>query len=121
MIKGLLSYQKGSYRKFFIFVLIISFCMFIYTSFNKNVSFSLILLSLFLGVLKQVFIPINLDQNIFFSKGKKHMSDDDFINVYNSNSINDCYKHNIWYRLIILGEKISFPICIAGILYSIFI
>lgn len=73
MLRNALSYRKGSYQKFFIFVLAISFCMFIYSSFNKDVSSALISLSIFFGALKQVFIPVDLNQNIFLSKKKRHI------------------------------------------------
>lgn len=121
MLRNALSYRKGSYRKFFIFVLAISFCMFIYSSFNKDVSSALISLSIFFGALKQVFIPVDLNQNIFLSKKKRHISDDDFINRYNDNSIyHNNNKDKIWHKLIILFDDVFSLVFIGVILYIIF-
>ncbi len=121
MLRDALSYRKGSYRNFFIFVLAISFCIFIYSSFNKDVSFALISLGLFFVALKQVVIPIDLNQNITLSEKRYSISDDDFISNYNSDSIiHNNNEDKIWHKLITLGDKISFPLCIAGIMYSIF-
>lgn len=121
MLRDTLSYRKGSYRKFFIFVLAISFCIFIYSSFNKDVSFALISLGSFFVALKQVVIPIDLNQNITLSEKKYSISDDDLMSNYNSDSIiHNNNENKIWHKLITLGDKISFPLCIAGIIYSIF-
>lgn len=121
MLRNALSYRKGSYQKFFIFVLAISFCMFIYSSFNKDVSSALISLSIFFGALKQVFIPVDLNQNIFLSKKKRHISDDDFINRYNDNSIyHNNNKDKIWHKLIILFDDVFSLVFIGVILYIIF-
>lgn len=121
MLRNALSYRKGSYQKFFIFVLAISFCMFIYSSFNKDVSSALISLSIFFGALKQVFIPVDLNQNIFLSKKKRHISDDDFINRYNDNSIyHNNNKDKIWHKLIILFDDVFSLVFIGVIMYIIF-
>jgi hypothetical protein len=44
----------------------------------------LISLDIFLAVLKQIVIPINLNQNVFSPKTKYSISDDDFIDKYNN-------------------------------------
>lgn len=117
-----LSYKKGSYRNFFIFVLVISFCMFIYSSFNKDVSSALILLSIFFGALKQVVIPVDLNQNISLSKKRYSISDDDFISNYSNNSFShNNNKDKIWHKFIILGDDILSLLFVALILYGTFI
>ena len=121
MLRDALSYRKGSYRKSFIFVLVTSFCMFIYSSFNKDVSSALILLSIFFGVLKQVVIPVDLNQNISLSKNRYSISDDDFISNYSSNSIyHNNNKDRNWHKLIILCDDIFSIVFITIILYIIF-
>ena len=124
MRKNVLNNQKGSYRKLFISIAIVSFCIFISSSFNRDVSSILISLGVFLAALKQVFIPINLNRNISSSKVYS-ISDDDFIKIYNSIGNPDPFniydKANIWHRLIMFGEKVSFLLGITGILYDIFI
>ena len=87
MLRDALSYKKGSYRKFFIFLLLFGFFTFIYSSFNKEVLSALISLSIFFGALKQVVIPIDLNQNIFSLKRRYSIGGDDFISNYKSNSI----------------------------------
>ncbi|WP_352289515.1 hypothetical protein, partial [Psychrobacter sp. GW64-MNA-CIBAN-0177] len=79
----------------------------------------LIWLGVFLGALKQVVIPIDLDQNISLSKKRYSISDDDFISNYNSSSIiHNKNKDKAWHKLIILGDDISSLLFIAVILYS---
>lgn len=120
MRKGVLSYRKGSYRKFFILVLVISFCFFVYSSITEDIPSILIWLGVCLAALKQVAIPIDLNQKIFLSKKRYSISDDDFINNYNSNStINNNNKDKTWHKLIILSDDISSVLFIAVILYSI--
>ena len=122
MINNILNPQKGSYRKLFIFITIASACYFIYSSVTKDLSVALISLSVFLDALKQVVLPINLDQNICSPK-REYISDDDFINHYNSISfsISHSQKNNVFHKFIIWGEKISLYLFIAGVLYGVFI
>ncbi|MEN6670279.1 hypothetical protein AAJP47_07880 [Psychrobacter sp. B38] len=123
MQKGVLSDQKGSYRKSFIFFLIVSACIFTHSSTIKDIPSILFWLALFLAVLKQIVIPINLNQTVFSPKTKYAISDDDFINKYNNigNPDMEKEKDNLWHRLIIWGERLSSLLFIAGLLYSIFI
>ena len=92
MRKFVLDYPKGSYRKFFIVALILSFGFFINSSINKDIPNILIWLGIFLAVLKQVVIPIDLDQKLSLSKKRYSISDDDFISHYNSSSIRPLAK-----------------------------
>ena len=121
MRKFVLDYPKGSYRKLFIVSLILSFGFFIASFIDKDIPNILIWLGVFLAALKQVVIPINLDQKTSLSKKRYSISDDDFINHYNGSSIihNDNKGKN-WHKLIILGDDISSLLFIAFILYSIF-
>lgn len=121
MRKFVLSYQKGSYRKLFVVALILSFCFFIDSLIDKDIPSILIWLGIFLGALKQVVIPIDLDQKISLSKKRYSISDDDFISHYNSSSIiHNNNKNKTWHKLIILGDDISSLLFIAVILYSLF-
>ena len=121
MRKFILDYPKGSYRKLFIVALILSFCFFIDSFIDKDIPSILIWLGIFLGALKQVVIPINLDQKISLSKKRYSISDDDFIYHYNGSSIiHNNNKGKNWHKLIILGDDISSLLFIAFILYSIF-
>ena len=105
MRKFVLSYPKGSYRKLFVVALILSFGFFIDSFVDKDMPNILMWLGVFLAALKQVIIPIDLDQDIFSSKPK-------LTSYYNKNSI--------WHRAVMLGDKVSSFIFTAGILYSIF-
>ena len=121
MRKFVLSYQKGSYRKLFVVALILSFGFFIASFIDKDIPNILIWLGVFLAALKQVVIPINLDQKTSLSKKRYSISDDDFINHYNGSSIiHNNNKGKNWHKLIILGDDISSLLFIAFILYSIF-
>ena len=121
MRKFVLDYPKGSYRKFFIVALILSFGFFIHSLIDRDIQNILTWLGVFLAALKQVVIPINLDQKISLSKKRYSISDDDFISHYNSSSImHDNNKGKTWHKLIILGDDISSLLLIAVILYSIF-
>ena len=121
MRKFVLDYPKGSYRKFFIVALILSFGFFINSSINKDIPSILIWLGIFLSVLKQVVIPIDLDQKLSLSKKRYSISDDDFISHYNSSSItHNNNKDKTWHKLIILGDDISSILLTAVIIYSIF-
>ena len=121
MRKFVLDYPKGSYRKLFIVALILSFGFFIHSLIDRDIQNILIWLGVFLAALKQVVIPINLDQKISLSKKRYSISDDDFISHYNSSSImHDNNKGKTWHKLIILGDDISSLLLIAVILYSIF-
>ena len=121
MRKFVLDYPKGSYRKFFIVALILSFGFFIHSLIDRDIQNILIWLGVFLAALKQVVIPIDLDQKISLSKKRYSISDDDFISHYNSSSImHDNNKGKTWHKLIILGDDISSLLLIAVILYSIF-
>ena len=121
MRKFVLDYPKGSYRKFFIVVLILSFGFFIYSFIDRDIQNILIWLGVFLGALKQVVIPIDLNQKISLSKKRYSISDDDFISHYNSSSIiHNNNKGKTWHKLIILGDDISSLLFIAVILYSVF-
>ena len=121
MRKFVLDYPKGSYRKLFIMALILSFGFFIASFIDRDIPNILIWLGVFLAALKQVVIPINLDQKISLSKKRYSISDDDFISHYNSSSImHDNNKGKTWHKLIILGDDISSLLFIAFILYSIF-
>ena len=76
---------------------------------------------MFLAALKQVFIPIDLDQKISLSKKRYSISDDDFIIYYNSSPIiHNTNNNKTWHKLIILGADISSLLFIAVILYSLF-
>ena len=121
MWRFVLDYPKGSYRKFFIVALILSFGFFIHSLIDRDIQNILIWLGVFLAALKQVVIPIDLDQKISLSKKRHYISDDDFISHYNSSSIihNDNKGKN-WHKLIILGNDISSLLFIAVILYSLF-
>ena len=120
MRKFVLDYPKGSYRKLFIMALILSFGFFIASFIDRDIPNILIWLGVFLAALKQVVIPINLDQKISLSKKRYSISDDDFISHYNSSSImHDNNKGKTWHKLIILGDDISSLLFIAFILYSI--
>ena len=117
MLKGLLKYKKGSYRKTFIFIVIISFSVFIHSSIDKDISLILLSLGIFLGTLKQIIMPINLDQNMSSPK-KYHISDDDFIRRYHStNHDNEDNVRQLW---IIWVDRVSSFCLTAGVLYSIF-
>jgi hypothetical protein len=95
--------------------------MFIYSSFNKDIPSTLITLSIFFGALKQVVIPVDLNQNITLSKRRYNISDDDFINNYNSSSVIDNEnKDKISHKLIILFDDIFSLVFIAVILHTIF-
>ena len=121
MQKFILSYQKGSYRKLFVVALILSFGFFIDSFIDKDIRSILIWLGIFLGALRQVVIPIDLDQKISLSKKRYSISDDDFISHYNSSSIiHNNNKNKTWHKLIILGDDISSLLFIAVILYSLF-
>ena len=121
MQKFILSYQKGSYRKLFVVALILSFGFFIDSLIDKDIRSILIWLGIFLGALRQVVIPIDLDQKISLSKKRYSISDDDFISHYNSSSIiHNNNKNKTWHKLIILGDDISSLLFIAVILYSLF-
>lgn len=121
MRKFVLDYPKGSYRKLFIVALILSFGFFIASFIDKDIPNILIWLGVFLAALKQVVIPINLDQKTSLSKKRYSISDDDFINHYNGSSIiHNNNKGKNWHKLIILGDDISSLLFIAFILYSIF-
>ena len=121
MQKFILSYRRGSYRKLFIVILVLSFGFFIDSFINKDIPSILIWLGIFLGALRQVVIPIDLDQKISLSKKRYSISDDDFISHYNSSSIiHNNNKNKTWHKLIILGDDISSLLFIAVILYSLF-
>ncbi len=121
MRKFVLDYPKGSYRKFFIVALILSFGFFIHSLIDRDIQNILMWLGLFLGALKQVVIPIDLDQKLSLSKKRYSISDDDFISHYNSSSItHNNTKGKTWHKLIILGDDISSLLLIAFITYSIF-
>ena len=121
MRKFVLDYPKGSYRKLFIVSLILSFGFFIASFIDKDIPNILIWLGVFLAALKQVVIPINLDQKTSLSKKRYSISDDDFISHYNGSSIiHNNNKGKNWHKLIILGDDISSLLFIAFILYSIF-
>ena len=121
MRKFVLDYPKGSYRKFFIVALILSFGFFIHSLIDRDIQNILMWLGLFLGALKQVLIPIDLDQKLSLSKKRYSISDDDFISHYNSSSItHNNNKDKTWHKLIILGDDISSLLLIAVIIYSIF-
>ncbi|MGO1473349.1 MAG: hypothetical protein ACTHWC_00450 [Psychrobacter sp.] len=121
MQKFILSYQKGSYRKLFIVALILSFGFFIDSFIDKDIPNILIWLGIFLAALKQVVIPIDLDQKISLSRKRYSISDDDFISHYNSSStVHNNNKGKNWHKLIILSDDISSLLFIAVILYSIF-
>ena len=121
MRKFVLDYPKGSYRKFFIVALILSFGFFIHSLIDRDIQNILMWLGLFLGALKQVLIPIDLDQKLSLSKKRYSISDDDFISHYNSSSItHNNNKDKTWHKLIILGDDISSLLLIAVITYSIF-
>ena len=121
MRKFVLDYPKGSYRKLFIVALILSFGFFIHSLIDRDIQNILIWLGVFLAALKQVVIPIDLDQKISLSKKRHYISDDDFISHYNSSSIiNNDNKGKNWHKWIILGNDISSLLFIAVILYSLF-
>lgn len=122
MKKAILSYRKGSYRKLFIAILFASFFLFIYSFTVRDISSILIWLGVFLAALKQVVIPTNLDQNLFSSKNHYHISDNDFINKYNNNAISNSNSNSnkVWYKLILLCEKLSSFLLTIGILHIIF-
>lgn len=121
MRKFVLNHLKGSYRKFFIVALILSFGFFINSLIDKDIPNILIWLGVFLAALKQVVIPINLDQKISLSKKRYSISDDDFISHYNGSSImHNNNKGKTWYKWIILGDDISSLLLIGVILYIIF-
>ncbi|TSB22091.1 hypothetical protein FOR85_11135 [Psychrobacter sp. YGAH215] len=121
MRKFVLDYPKGSYRKLFIVALILSFGFFIASFIDRDIPNILIWLGLFLAALKQVVIPINLDQKISLSKKRYSISDDDFISHYNGSSImHNNNKGKTWYKWIILGDDISSLLLIGVILYIIF-
>ena len=104
MQKFILSYRRGSYRKLFIVILILSFGFFIDSFINKDIPSILMCLAVFLAALKQVVIPIDLDQEIFSSKQM-------LTSYYN--------EYSIWHRAVMLGDKVSSFLFLAGILYSI--
>ena len=121
MRKFVLSYPKGSYRKLFIVALILSFGFFIHSLIDRDIQNILIWLGVFLAALKQVVIPINLDQKISLSKKRYSISDDDFISHYNGSSImHNNNKDKTWHKWIILSDDISPLLFIAVILYSLF-
>ena len=121
MRKFVLDYPKGSYRKFFIVALILSFGFFIHSLIDRDIQNILIWLGVFLAALKQVVIPIDLDQKISLSKKRYSISDDDFISHYNGSSImHNNNKGKTWYKWIILGDDISSLLLIGVILYIIF-
>ena len=126
MKKAILSYRKGSYRKLFIAISFASFFLFIYSFTIRDISSILIWLGVFLAALKQVVIPTNLDQNLFASKNHYHISDNDFINKYNNNSVvnsnsnSNSNSNKVWYKLILLCEKLSSFLLTIGILHIIF-
>ena len=121
MRKFVLDYPKGSYRKFFIVALILSFGFFIHSLIDRDIQNILIWLGVFLAALKQVVIPINLDQKISLSKKRYSISDDDFISHYNGSSImHNNNKDKTWHKWIILSDDISPLLFIAVILYSLF-
>ena len=122
MRKFVLDYPKGSYRKLFIVALILSFGFFIHSLIDRDIQNILIWLGVFLAALKQVVIPIDLDQKISLSKKRYSISDDDFISHYNSSSImHDNNKSKAWHKLIILGDDISSFLFFSLILYSLFV
>lgn len=121
MQKFILSYRRGSYRKLFIVTLVLSFGFFIDSFIDKDIPNVLIWLAVFLSALKQIVIPIDLDQKISLSKKRYSISDDDFIDHYNSSSIiHNNNKDRTWHKLIILGDDVSSLLFIAVILYSLF-
>ncbi len=121
MRKFILDYPKGSYRKLFIVALILSFGFFIASFIDRDIPNTLIWLGLFFAALKQVVIPINLDQKISLSKKIYSISDDDFISHYNGSSImHNNNKGKTWHKWIILGDDISSLLLIGVILYIIF-
>ncbi|WP_201613284.1 hypothetical protein [Psychrobacter immobilis] len=121
MRKFVLDYPKGSYRKLFIVALILSFGFFIHSLIDRDIQNILIWLGVFLAALKQVVIPIDLDQKISLSKKRHYISDDDFISHYNGSSImHNNNKDKTWHKWIILGDDISSLLFIAVILYSLF-
>ena len=121
MRKFVLNHPKGSYRKFFIVALILSFGFFINSLIDKDIPNILIWLGVFLAALKQVVIPIDLDQKISLSKKRYSISDDDFISHYNGSSImHNNNKDKTWHKWIILSDDISPLLFIAVILYSLF-
>ena len=121
MRKFVLDYPKGSYRKLFIVALILSFGFFIHSLIDRDIQNILIWLGVFLAALKQVVIPIDLDQKISLSKKRYSISDDDFISHYNGSSImHNNNKGKTWYKWIILGDDISSLLLLGVILYIIF-
>ena len=121
MRKFVLDCPKGSYRKFFIVALILSFGFFIHSLIDRDIQNILIWLGVFLAALKQVVIPIDLDQKISLSKKRYSISDDDFISHYNGSSImHNNNKDKTWHKWIILSDDISPLLFIAVILYSLF-
>ncbi len=121
MRKFVLDYPKGSYRKLFIVALILSFGFFIHSLIDRDIQNILIWLGVFLAALKQVVIPIDLDQKISLSKKRYSISDDDFISHYNGSSImHNNNKDKTWHKWIILSDDISPLLFIAVILYSLF-
>ena len=121
MQKFILDYPKGNYRKLFIVALTLSFGFFIASFIDRDIPNILLWLGVFLAALKQVVIPINLDQKISLSKKRYSISDDDFISHYNGSSImHNNNKDKTWHKWIILGDDISSLLFIAVILYSLF-
>ena len=121
MQKFILDYPKGNYRKLFIVALTLSFGFFIASFIDRDIPNILLWLGVFLAALKQVVIPINLDQKISLSKKRYSISDDDFISHYNGSSImHNNNKGKTWYKWIILGDDISSLLLIGVILYIIF-
>ena len=121
MRKFVLDYPKGSYRKLFIVALILSFGFFIHSLIDRDIQNILIWIGVFLAALKQVVIPIDLDQKISLSKKRYSISDDDFISHYNGSSImHNNNKDKTWHKWIILSDDISPLLFIAVILYSLF-
>ena len=121
MQKFILDYPKGNYRKLFIVALTLSFGFFIASFIDRDIPNILLWLGVFLAALKQVVIPINLDQKISLSKKRYSISDDDFISHYNGSSImHNNNKDKTWHKWIILSDDISPLLFIAVILYSLF-
>ena len=114
-----LRYRKGSYRKSFILILLFGVYYLIDSLIKKDLADVLIALAIVLFVLRQVVIPVNLNQNVLQSKETT---------IDNYDSISDYYyyannynKFNYWHRAIIFGDKLSFSILIVGMLCELFI
>ena len=104
MHKMLLNSRWINYKNLSLLILVISFCLLIYSALNKQLSSAFFWLGITLYVLRLAVIPMDFTQDI---------SSVDYTKNYDEN--------NSWHRWVMLGEKFAYFIFTIAIAYDIFL